>query len=339
MIVTTNATTPENPDFSPRNRLVNASMIDFNGPFVLSDNLIIIASHAEANPAAAPFILFSIVAAIWSRSPSTPVMASRNGTILSADCRKALNAATLRLSVSCKVVLRSTPLSLNFCKPDIRSGKVFTEPPSDLASFPLLSARFSNILRVAVAADDASNPESDNFPSNASVSSIVKLKALATGPTVGRASLRYAKDNALFVVAIDMADTYLFDSDASAPNILSAAPANVAASANPASVAWANFRTDSVADRISFFVNPSLASSVCKLAASAAVYLVVSPNFLALSVNSLICPGVFPSMADNLLTDASKSAVVLINERRLAPPTPITAANPSTLPFNLANMD
>ena len=215
-------------------------------------------------------------------------MASLNGVILSADCRKALKAATLRLSVNCKVVFRSTPLSFSFCKPATSSGNVFTGPPNAVASFPPLSARLSKILRVAVAADDASKPESASFPSNASVSSISKLKAFATGPTVGSASRRYANDSALFVVAIDMADTYLFDSEASAPNILIAAPASAAASASPASVACANFRTDSVADRISFFVNPNLASSVCRFVASAAVYLVVSPSFFALSVNAFI---------------------------------------------------
>ena len=118
-----------------------------------------------------------------------------------------MKAATLRLSVISRVVFKSTPCSFNFCKPITNSGNVFTGPPSDFASTPLVSAKFNRILRVAVADIEASKPESASFPTNAKVSSMVKLKALATGPTIGNAVARYEKDKALFEVATAIAET------------------------------------------------------------------------------------------------------------------------------------
>jgi len=118
-----------------------------------------------------------------------------------------LKAATLRLSVISRVLFKSTPCSFNFCNPATNSGSVLTGPPNDLASTPFVSAKFRRILRVAVADIEASKPASDNLPSKAKVSSIEKLKALATGPTIGSAVARYENDNALFVVATAIADT------------------------------------------------------------------------------------------------------------------------------------
>ena len=129
-----------------------------------------------------------------------------------------------------------------------------------------------------LAAIEASKPASDNLPNKAKVSSILKLKAFATGPTIGNAVARYENDNALLVVATAIADTYLSVSLVSALNIRREAPANEAASANSAPVACANFRTCSVASNISFRVKPSLASSICKSVASDAVYFVVAPK-------------------------------------------------------------
>ena len=192
--------------------------------------------------------------------------------------RKALKAATLRLSVNSRVVFKSTPFSFSDFNPSTNSGNVLTGLPNVFASFPLLSARFRKILRVAVAAIEASKPASDNLPNKAKVSSILKLKAFATGPTIGNAVARYENDNALLVVATAIADTYLSVSLVSALNIRREAPANEAASANSAPVACANFRTCSVASNISFRVKPSLASSICKSVASDAVYFVVAPK-------------------------------------------------------------
>ena len=155
-------------------------------PFMVS----ISSSHADDKHFNEPAILSDITSAIDCNSPSTPVICSLSGTILSADVRNALNADTLRLSVSSSVVLRSTPLSLNLTSPFTRSGNVLTGSPNVFASLPLLSARLSRMLRVAVAAIDASNPASESFPNNANVSSMVKLNDLATGPTIGIAVAR-----------------------------------------------------------------------------------------------------------------------------------------------------
>ena len=125
-----------------------------------------------------------MVSAISVSSLSTPVIWSLNGTILSEAVRKALKAATLRLSVNSKVVFKSTPCSFSFFKPTTNSGNVFT------ANLPLPSAKFNKILRVAVADIEASKPASASFPNNAKVSSIWKLNAFATGPTIGKAVAR-----------------------------------------------------------------------------------------------------------------------------------------------------
>ena len=131
-----------------------------------------------------------MVSAISVSSLSTPVIWSLNGTILSEAVRKALKAATLRLSVNSKVVFKSTPCSFSFFKPTTNSGNVFTGSPSALANLPLPSAKFNKILRVAVADIEASKPASASFPNNAKVSSIWKLNAFATGPTIGKAVAR-----------------------------------------------------------------------------------------------------------------------------------------------------
>ena len=167
-----------------RNPLAKKSITSLAGP-VEFINESINASHAEESPKTAPCTLSVMVFAIVVKSPSTLVTASRRVFIFSASERKALNAATLRLSVSSNVEARSIPLSLNFTNPSTISGSVFTLPPNSLANFPLASAKFNMIFLVAVADIEASNPASANFPSKAKVSSMVKLKALATGPTIG----------------------------------------------------------------------------------------------------------------------------------------------------------
>jgi len=142
-------------------------------------------SQADDKLYNAPCTLFPIVSAILFKSSSTPVIWSRRGTILSDAVRKALKAATLRLSVISSVEFRSIPCSFNLCNPSTNSGNVLTGPPRACANLPLPSAKFSNIFRVAVADMEASNPASASLPNKANVSSIVKLKALATGPTMG----------------------------------------------------------------------------------------------------------------------------------------------------------
>ena len=68
--------------------------------------------------------------------------------------------------------------------PSISSGKVLTGSPKAFASSPLALARFRMMLRVAVAALEASKPALASVPSRAVVSFTENPKVLATGPTM-----------------------------------------------------------------------------------------------------------------------------------------------------------
>ena len=144
------------------------------------------------------------------------------------------------------------------------------------------------------------------------MSSIVKLKDLATGPTIGRAVAKYENESALREVETAIVDTYLSVSVVSAPNILKAAPANAAASGNSEPVACAKRKINLVDCKISLDVNPNFANSICKLVASAAVYLVVDPSARASICNSFVLSAVVPSMAASFELAASKSMAVRI---------------------------
>ena len=195
-------------------------------------------------------------------SSSAPVTASRRLRTVSAPFKKVLNAATERLSVKSSALLRSIPSLFNFFRPLTRPSRLSTGPPSARASLPLLSARFSKILRVAVAADEASKPLFDKAPKRAVVSSIVKPKELATGPTMAMAVFKYSKLKAEALHPIVIVETARSVSSASRLKIRNVAPASVAAEARSVSTALANFNTEGVIALISSLKNPSLASSI-----------------------------------------------------------------------------
>ncbi len=196
------------------------------------------------------------------KSSSAPVTASQSASTVSVPLRKVLNAATERLSVSSRALFKSIPSLFNFLSPFTRSSRLLTGPPRASASLPLLSARLSKILRVAVAADEASKPLFAKAPKRAVVSSIVNPKELATGPTVDIALFRYSKFRAEDVVPIAMVESARSVSSASRLKIRNVAPASVAAEARSVSTALANFSTEGVIALISSLKNPSLASSI-----------------------------------------------------------------------------
>ena len=72
-----------------------------------------------------------------------------------------------------------------------------TGPPNAFDKSPELSAKFNKILRVAVAADEASNPALLSCESKAAVSSREKPKDCATGATIAIAVPNPSNSNAL----------------------------------------------------------------------------------------------------------------------------------------------
>ena len=220
-------------------------------------------SHAEERPLSAPSRLSPIVSAICLAAPFALFNSLRRFRTLSVPERNVLNAATLRLSVSSNASARSMPLSFKVFKPAIRSSRLLTGCPSACASFPFVSARFSNMFLVAVAALDASNPALANCPSNASTSSILKPKALATGDTVLIAFCRKLNDNADFVVLAVILSVNSCACVVSFSNIRRAAPVKLAASARLLPVACAKSNTDGAMLRMSCTLYPSFANSVC----------------------------------------------------------------------------
>nr|UWD62550.1 MAG: hypothetical protein [Bacteriophage sp.] len=193
---------------------------------------------------------------------SAPVTASRRFKTVSVPFKKVLNAATERLSVKSRALLRSIPSLFNFLSPFTRSSRLSTGPPRASASLPLLSARLSKILRVAVAADEASKPLFAKAPKRAVVSSIVNPKEFATGPTIDIAVFKYSKLKADALHPIVIVETARSVSSASRLKIRNVAPPSVAAEARSASTALANFNTEGVIALISSLKNPSLASSI-----------------------------------------------------------------------------
>ncbi len=141
-------------------------------------------SHADCSSLMEPSTVLILSSAVVFRIPPTSSSESRSSRAASAPSRNVLNADTDLLSVSSRVVLRSTPCAFKVLRPAISSGNVLTGFPRATASFPLESARFSRIFLVAVAAEEASKPAFASVPSSATVSLKEKQNVLATGPTV-----------------------------------------------------------------------------------------------------------------------------------------------------------
>ncbi len=198
-----------------------------------------------------PAALSRFSSAISFNAPPASVIASRNTVVFSAPCRKVLNADTLRLSVSSRVVAKSTPESRSFTSAGVKSSNDFTGCPRATASFPEPSARFKSIFLVAVAAEDASKPLSASTPSRAIVSSMENPKVRATGAIVERELSRNTKSKADFVVATAKVETTRSISVAGRLKARRAAPATFAAAGNSASTASAKRSTCSVACNIS----------------------------------------------------------------------------------------
>ena len=218
--------------------------------------------QADFSVSVAPSSVFIRCSAISFRTPSVSRRAFLSSIAESAPDRKELNAATLRLSVSSRVVVKSTPFSLRLCSPAMSSSNVFTGPPSAFAKSPLASASFSMMFLVAVAAEDASNPELARAPSRAVVSLMPKPNVFATGPTVLREFCRYPKLSALLLVDNASAARVSSASVELSPNMRRAAPARAAASGSSAPTAVAKFRTGSSMAFICPWLKPSFASSV-----------------------------------------------------------------------------
>ena len=191
------------------------------------------------------------------------------------------------------------------------SSKVLTEPPNDFANFPLESANFKMMLRVAVAALDASKPALANEPNNAVVSLTVRPKALATGNTVPIEFWMRSNDNAdLFVATANVANTSSVSLLVKL-NARNVAPAAAAASPRFAPTAVANCKMLFCMFIIEPWPNPNLANSVCNWTTWLAVYSVDRPNDNAESVNAFISSRVTPKIVDKLALACSKSRMVL----------------------------
>ena len=220
-------------------------------------------------------------------------------------------AATLRLSVNSNASATLIPRLRNSINPFIMSSNVLAEPPNDLANFPLAFAKFKRILRVAVAALEASKPAFANAPNNAVVSFTVRPYALATGNTVPIESRMRAKDNAdLFVATANVANTSSV-SELVRLNARNVEPATAAASAKSAPTAVANSNTGFCIAIMEPWPNPNFANSVCNWVTCDAVYSVERPNDNAESVNAFISSRVTPNMVDKLAFACSKSRIVL----------------------------
>ena len=242
-----------------------------------------------------------------SNSPETSFNALRNSRADSAPDMNALNAATLRLSVNSNASFKSIPDLRNWINPSIISSNVLTGPPNDCANLPFASAIFKMILRVAVAALDASKPALANAPNNAVVSLTVKPNALATGNTVPMDCWMRSKDKAdLFVATANVANTSSV-SLLVRLNARKVEPATAAASARFAPVAVANCNMDFSIAIMEPCPNPSFANSVCNSTTCRAVYSVVRPNVNAESVNAFISSRDVPKMVDKLAFACSNS--------------------------------
>ena len=201
-------------------------------------------SQADFNNFVEPSTVFRRSDCIRSSSPETSSKDWRNSRADSAPDNNAENAATLRLSVISKASFKSVPALRNCINPSMIWSNVFAGPPRDFANLPLESANFNMMLRVAVAALDASKPAFANAPNNAVVSFNVRPNAFATGNTVPMDCWIRSKDNAdLLVATANVANT----SSVSALVRLkarNAEPATLAASARFAPTAVANCNTD-----------------------------------------------------------------------------------------------
>ena len=192
----------------------------------------------------------------------TSVIESRNSVRESAEFRNVEKAATLRLSVRSRAFARSIPSALSFFNPFARSSAFLTGLPRAFARSPLASQRFRIILRVAVAALEASKPALASWPRSAVVSSIENPKEFATGPTVESEDSNLEKSSAVLVVATAKVARTSSVSLASLLNIRRAAPANAEALERSVSTAFANFNTAPSIFRIWSCPNPSLANSI-----------------------------------------------------------------------------
>ena len=267
-------------------------------------------SHADCSSLTEPLTVLSRSSAMRFSSPSTSSRLSRSSCVASAPWRKVLKAETLRLSVSSSVVARSMPSAFSCFSPASSSGSVSADPPRDLASLPFASARLSRMLRVAVPALDASNPALESDPSRATVSSMLKPKVLATGPTMDIASLRYSKLSALLLAATAHIERTSSVSPDCRPKMRRAAPANEAAEGRSAPIAVAKWRMGSCIAWICASSKPSFASSVCSIVTCEAVYSVVRPRACADCVRSFISSALLPSIVARSAFACSKSAMV-----------------------------
>ena len=256
--------------------------------------------------------------------------------IVSAPFKKVSKAATERLSVNSNASFNDTPSSFSCFNAGARSSRLLIGLPSACASFPDSSARLRRMLRVAVAALDASNPLFASVPNRATVSSIEKPNALATGAIVLIEFCRYSKSNADLVVATAIVLTARDISEASNPNARRAAPANCAASGISDPVAVANCRIDWVDCRISVSLKPSLASSVCIIVTCDALYSVISPNRLASAVRRLTPSCVVPNTDASDAFAASKDTMLPIPSRMVLDKamTPLSAKPAPNVPLN-----
>ena len=201
-------------------------------------------SHADFSKSVEPSTVFNRSFSIRSNSPETSSNDWRNSRAESAPEMNAVNAATDRRSVNSNASFRSVPDLRNLINPSIISSNVLAGPPIAFANLPLASANFKIILRVAVAALDASKPALASDPKRAVVSLTVSPNAFATGKTVPIEFCILSNDKAdLFVATASVANT----SSVSRPERLNARnvePATDAASARFAPTAVANCNTD-----------------------------------------------------------------------------------------------
>ena len=225
----------------------------------------------ELNVSREPCTLSPISSAMALKASSASVTASRRANIVSGAFKNVLKAATERLSVNSRALFKSIPSLFSFFNPFTRSSRLLTGPPKAIASLPLLSARLRNILRVAVAAIEASKPLFDKAPKRAVVSSIVKPKELATGPAMAIAVFRYSKPKAEALHPIVIAATARSVSSASRLKIRMVAPVRAAADPRSVSTALAKFKTAGVMALISSLKKPNFASSICNSVTCAAV--------------------------------------------------------------------